>query len=339
MKKLLVLILSLTLCLGLLSFTGCSQEENSAGIEINQNGISETVWDIFDGSSTSGFGIKMLTSQTVVTENEKYLEKTLQATVSGSLVNAKPVELEWNVVWYGESEKNINDYLIVEQSLDDQTICTVRLYQAIEETAVITVSCKNNGISASCLVEYSPKSYSTKFVGASGLPISEYDTLEGQPAIELIPGQVVEFSMRSFDFFGNDIGVSKTLEVNGSDSIGSINMTYLGVAGQEFEHSLSEFVNPVNSSAITPYIIWDFNRETGILRIEAVTALENLEIAGFSPLERKKYYSTSSNVVPYFKIDLVDNSNFEVGVQFFQVLVRVESPVSLSLNNSNITFE
>ena len=331
MKKLLVLILSLTLCLGLLSFTGCGSSENNLALNEDSFTVSTPI--------ENGLGIVTLTSDTVVTENERYLEKTLKATVSGSIANAEPIDLEWYVTWYDSTNnKDLSSILTVSESSEDQTVCSVKLFQALDDIAVIVVRCKNNGISATCMVEYNAISYSTKFVGASGLPISEHDTVEGLPALELIPGQVVEFKMNSFDFFGNDIGVSKTLRVNGSDSYGAINMTYLGMAGSVTEHQLSEFVNP-SSVYVTPYILWDFNEETGILRIEAITALEDLCINTISPTTYDQYYSVSSSYVPYFKIDLVDDSNSEVGVQFFQVLVRVENPVSLNLDNSNLTFE
>ena len=331
MKKLLVLILSLTFSLGLLSFTGCSNSKSNSPLNENDFNVSS--------STENGLGIVTLTSQTVVTENERYLEKTLQASVSGSLVNAKPIDLEWYVTWFDSTKvEDLSSILTVSESSEDQTVCSVKLFQPLNDIAVIVVRCKNNGISATCMVEYNSKSYSTKFVGASGLPISKHDTVEGLPALELIPGQVVEFKMNSYDFFGNDIGVSKTLRVNGSDSYGAINMTYLGVPGSVTEHQLSEFVNPTDIY-VTPYILWDFNEETGILRIEAVTALEDLCINSVSPTVYDKFNSVSTPYVPYFKIDLVDDSNLEVGVQFSQVLVRVERPVSLSIDNSNIMFE
>ncbi|MBR3803917.1 MAG: hypothetical protein IKJ14_01030 [Clostridia bacterium] len=328
MKKLLVLLLSLTLCLGLTSSLGCSktpetlQEDNFVVGSITENGL----------------GLKMLTSETVVTETDKYLEKTLQVTVNGSIANAKPIDLEWYVTWYNSAAtEDIDDYLKIETS-EENTVCAVRLYQPLNDVAVIVVQCKNNGISASCLVEYCPKAHSTDFVINGDYAVSKYDTLDGLPALELIPGQVFECYVGSYDFFGNEIGVSKTLNVDDDFSCGSINMTSMGLPGTETEHSLSEFVNPTNIY-VTPYVLWSFNEETCILRIEAVTALEDLKIETVSPTMYDGFYSVESTLIPYFEIHLNDYEIVGNEPLQLSVKVRVVRSVHLSLNNSNITFE
>lgn len=360
MKKLLVLILSLTLCLGLLSFTGCAKEENSPNIEINQNGISETVWDIFDGSSTSGFGIKTLTSQTVVTENEKYLEKTLQATVSGSEVNMKPLSLKWTAIWQSNGLAVDSSFLTLNVDSTDSTICNVRLLSPLSETAVIYVECLNNKISASCLVEYSGKARNSDvYISLSDSPNEElvelYDEEFGIYYYDLIQGNNYRIVFDVFGFFDDWLTPSYDSEVKVTCSaIGQINFqketSGIMTAQLKNPYNLSDFIEPVydfdldktnvplSSTAYRDYM--DYEIDENYVFINALTALENLKV-----MERPDNdtfgncyggYDKSLNeglIVPYVQFTFTCGEFTEI------VNVRIKTDLSLSLNNSNITFE
>ncbi len=341
MKKLLTLILSLTLCVGVCSFTGCGSLESQKE-DITANGSIE-----IEQESGDGIGIITLASQSVVTETGNYLEKTLQATLVGPETEKKPLDLVWGVQWYDSQSGDLSEILTVTPDSSDSSICQVRLYGPLWSTALITVECKNNKVMASCTVEYSSD---MKDIGFALNANRFYDESINDYVYELVQGNVYTANFFGLDFFGcemlGDFDVSM-------ETFGDINFKSSGlfVVHPKNPYSLDNFINPDyvytgsydidkdlpdDITAYTEYLNYSQSDSTTSMNINAVTGLNNLKV--YLTTSNDAYwnnlctYNSAESFVPYVKYT-VTCGDFSTTFN-----VRVVSNVNLSLNNSSIIF-
>lgn len=86
-------------------------------------------------------------------DNLNAVSKTLTATVLPATAENKAVD--WAVAWADESNTaNVTDYVTVTPETDGSTMATVTCYQAFTGNIVITVTTRQNGYSATCIVNY-----------------------------------------------------------------------------------------------------------------------------------------------------------------------------------------
>lgn len=149
MKKLvsmcLVLLIAITASMSTLAITGCNKapEKETGAITNGSFEISE-----FRGNGISLMSVTPMT----VAENSTYAEQTLKATVMPESATNK--EVDWSVAWADGQEGTVTDYVTVTASANGSTTASVKCYQAFTGNIVITVTTRENGYTAECLVTF-----------------------------------------------------------------------------------------------------------------------------------------------------------------------------------------
>ena len=84
--------------------------------------------------------------------NGNYVEQTLTATVLPTTATNKKVD--WSVAWADGQSGTVTDYVTVTPSADGSTTASVKCYQAFSGNVVITVTTRESGYTAECLVTF-----------------------------------------------------------------------------------------------------------------------------------------------------------------------------------------
>ena len=84
--------------------------------------------------------------------NTNYAEQTLTATVLPATATNKAVD--WSVSWADGQSGNVEEYVTVEPSSDGSTTATVKCYQVFTGNVVVTVTTRESGYTAECIVAF-----------------------------------------------------------------------------------------------------------------------------------------------------------------------------------------
>lgn len=108
-----------------------------------------------------GFTTRFVNTQNVMLSAEKpvtyaangaYVEQTLTATVMPS--NATNKKVDWTVAWADGQTGTVTDYVTVTPASDGSTTASVKCYQAFTGNIIITVTTRESGFEASCIVTF-----------------------------------------------------------------------------------------------------------------------------------------------------------------------------------------
>ena len=129
---------------------------------------------------------------------------TLTATVNPSSATNKAVD--WSIAWMDPTSifaigKTVTDYVTVVPSYDGSTIATVTCYQAFEGEILVTVTTREGGFQADCIVTF------------SGIPTS----------IEISSSTL---SPISADTYGLGVGVTYDFDINMDNVFGVVGEKY-----------------------------------------------------------------------------------------------------------------
>lgn len=112
--------------------------------------------EVYEGFTTRFVNTQhvRLMSETPVTyaANGAYMEQTLTATVSPA--NATNQKVDWTVAWADEQTGTVTDYVTVTPTSDGSTMASVKCYQAFTGNIIITVTTRESGFEASCIVTF-----------------------------------------------------------------------------------------------------------------------------------------------------------------------------------------
>ena len=140
----LVAILSVTL----VACGTTNSPETSSEITENQSPLNDFTAEIHN---TEFVKLAMSAATTSATTNS--ISKTLTATVNPATASNKLVD--WSVEWGDESnEADVSEYVTVTPSGVGSTIATVTCYKPFTGNIIITVTTRQNGYQASCIVSY-----------------------------------------------------------------------------------------------------------------------------------------------------------------------------------------
>lgn len=97
--------------------------------------------------------VKLTMSSVAVLAADNSVSKTLTATVLPETAENKAVD--WTVEWDDtENETTVTDYVTVTPTADGSTTATVTCYKAFTGNIIITVTTRENGYSATCVVSF-----------------------------------------------------------------------------------------------------------------------------------------------------------------------------------------
>ena len=129
------LVLSLVL-------VGCSSDKNAP-----------TADNDFSAEIHNTQYVKLAMSTATVLAADNSVSKTLTATVLPETAENKKVD--WSVEWDNtENTTDVTEYVTVTPSADGSTTATVTCYKAFTGNIIITVTTRENGYSATCLVSF-----------------------------------------------------------------------------------------------------------------------------------------------------------------------------------------
>jgi len=152
-KKLLAGILAIaTLFTCTCTAVACNNKDDvSVGVEENVETDSENG---FSTELESTKHVKLLAvTPLMATVGSNYVSQTLEAVVYPETAENKKVD--WNVAWGDSSNtENVTDYVTVTPSSDGSTTATVTCYKEFEGSIIITVTTRESGYTASCVVTF-----------------------------------------------------------------------------------------------------------------------------------------------------------------------------------------
>lgn len=97
--------------------------------------------------------VNLAMSEAVTSSTTNSISKTLTATITPATATNKFVD--WSVEWGDESnETDVSEYITVTPSSDGSTVATVTCYKLFTGNIIITVTTRQNGYQASCVVSY-----------------------------------------------------------------------------------------------------------------------------------------------------------------------------------------
>lgn len=110
---------------------------------------------------SNGFATEFISTQNVrlmaatpmaLAANSAYVEQTLTATVLPATATNKKVD--WSVAWADGQSGTVTDYVTVTPSSDGSTTASVKCYQAFTGNVVVTVTTRESGYTAECIVTF-----------------------------------------------------------------------------------------------------------------------------------------------------------------------------------------
>ncbi len=84
--------------------------------------------------------------------NSAYVEQSLTATVLPATATNKKVD--WSVAWADGQSGTVTDYVTVTPSSDGSTTASVKCYQAFSGNVVVTVTTRESGYTAECIITF-----------------------------------------------------------------------------------------------------------------------------------------------------------------------------------------
>ena len=125
-----------------LALVGCSSEKNTP-----------TAGNDFSAEIHNTQYVKLAMSTATVLAADNSVSKTLTATVLPETAENKKVD--WSVEWDNtENTTDVTEYVTVTPSADGSTAATVTCYKAFTGNIIITVTTRENGYSATCVVSF-----------------------------------------------------------------------------------------------------------------------------------------------------------------------------------------
>lgn len=125
-----------------LALVGCSSEKNTP-----------TAGNDFSAEMHNTQYVKLAMSTATVLAADNSVSKTLTATVLPETAENKKVD--WSVEWDNtENTTDVTEYVTVTPSADGSTTATVTCYKAFTGNIIITVTTRENGYSATCVVSF-----------------------------------------------------------------------------------------------------------------------------------------------------------------------------------------
>lgn len=155
-KKILAGILSFVMLVTCV-FVGsaCDEKKESAQTNVGKEQmVDKNLANTFSTEFVNGKGIKLMaaTPMTVSTTTNT-VSQTLQATVYPTTATNKAVD--WTVAWTDSSKtEDVKNYVTVSPQSNGSTTATVTCYQAFEGNIIVTVTTRESGYTADCIVTF-----------------------------------------------------------------------------------------------------------------------------------------------------------------------------------------
>ena len=96
--------------------------------------------------------VRLMATPMTVAANATYAEQTLTATVLPATATNKAVD--WSVAWADGQTGNISDYVTVTPASNGSTTASVKCYQPFTGNAVVTVTTRESGYTAECIITF-----------------------------------------------------------------------------------------------------------------------------------------------------------------------------------------
>ena len=155
-KKILAGILSFVMLVTCV-FVGSACNEKKEPLQTNagmEQAVDENIANAFSTKFVNGKGVKLMaaTPMTVSTTTNT-VSQTLQATVYPNTASNKAVD--WAVAWADSSNSaSVTDYVTVTPTSNGSTTATVTCYQAFKGNIIVTVTTRESGYTADCIVTF-----------------------------------------------------------------------------------------------------------------------------------------------------------------------------------------
>ena len=145
-------VLVLTTILGLI-FDWFSVKKDNVKDNATEQAVNMNTYGTFATEFVSTGSVQLMSVSPMSTvTNGTYAEQTIMATVLPTSASNKLVD--WSVAWGGEQTGNVTDYVTVTPSTSGSTTASIKCYQAFEGNIVVTVTTREGGFSADCIVTF-----------------------------------------------------------------------------------------------------------------------------------------------------------------------------------------
>ncbi len=154
-KKILAGILALaTLFVCTCTAISCAKKDKGTGTSVEQNAMVDNTENGFSTELESTQHIQLLAvTPLMATVGSNYVSQTLEAVVYPETAENKKVD--WSVAWGDSSNtENVTDYVTVTPSSDGSTTATVTCYKEFSGDIIITVTTRESGYTADCVVTF-----------------------------------------------------------------------------------------------------------------------------------------------------------------------------------------
>ena len=200
--------------------------------------------DDFNIEMKSTNGVKLMAaSPKVLASNGTSVSQTITATVEPSTASNKKVD--WSVMWADSGNtSNVTDYVTVTPSSDGSTTATVTCSKAFTGNILVTVTTREGGFTADCVVS---------FVGIpTSLKISTTEVTKSNDKYGLGVGVEYHFTITQNNVFGvvgadyQDISIN--VEATGDLTVGTYEYDSRGASGEWYSvesKKLSECMNDI----------------------------------------------------------------------------------------------
>ena len=155
-KKILAGILAIaTLSTCALLAVACSNDnEETANVEQTQTGIG-SIENTFSTEFVNTKNIKLMAATPMMANAENSVSQTLVATITPSTATNRKVD--WSIAWLDATaagNKKVTDYVTVTPQSEGSLMATVTCYAAFEHDILITVTTREGGFQADCIVTF-----------------------------------------------------------------------------------------------------------------------------------------------------------------------------------------
>lgn len=356
MKRILTILLATVLCIGSLFAFGCSVG-NTNKEETPKNEIK-----VYSVRMAMGSPMTATTD-----DGQKYIEKTLTATVLPSTATNKKVDfiVEWDVTSTLSSEP-VSDYITVVQDSDGSTTGKVRCFKDFgDNEIIITVRTRDGGFTDTCICMYEGL-----FVGVTinTSNLKTKNTAVRGDYYELLCGQTYTLDLTSTDMF-NDVtqgdysvsagGFGESWMMHKSVSASSGGITRMPIK-QNLSITTSEVnvgwdtyfsakINESNQLEITTnsdyilsanerYFSTDNDGSKNYIYYKETISSENFYVGGQGNMVTPEEYNTANaQNIPksYFFVNVTDNNTGKIATLKFWIETEIEE---VTLDNSIMVF-
>ena len=159
--KLLALVMAAMTIFSAVSLTSCTPEDKPAETAEAANVLSGTL--AVEPQVSPFMSISASPVTVSVTERATTLTQTLTATIIP--VTAANKEVDWSVSWADTANtRNVTDYLTVTPKSSGSTTATVACFKPFDGNILITVTTRDSGFWAQCIVDYVGKPTDMVFI-------------------------------------------------------------------------------------------------------------------------------------------------------------------------------